>query len=287
MDFEEEPEVIIKVNQLFKIFGNDPKRGVEHLRAGRTKQEIFEKTSLIVGLDDVSFEIAPGERVAVVGPNGAGKSTLFRVIAGVLRPSSGRLTLYGGSPEEHICVAFVPQRTHIDLHFPVNVRDVVLMGRTGRLGLLRRPGRADRRMVEECMELVGVADLAERRIGELSGGQQQRVFIARALAQEAQLMLMDEPLTGLDVNSQDEIYRILDEMRARGVTVLVATHDLGQAAHCYDRVMLLNRRLLGIGAAEEVFTSDLLGQAYGERLRLADLPAALAWGDACCHGEDE
>ena len=240
-----------------------------------------------VALDDVSFEIAPGERVAVVGPNGAGKSTLFRVIAGVLRPSSGRLTLYGGSPEEHICVAFVPQRTHIDLHFPVNVRDVVLMGRTGRLGLLRRPGRADRRMVEECMELVGVADLAERRIGELSGGQQQRVVIARALAQEAQLMLMDEPLTGLDVNSQDEIYRILDEMRARGVTVLVATHDLGQAAHCYDRVMLLNRRLLGIGAAEDVFTSDLLGQAYGERLRLADLPAALAWGDACCHGEDE
>lgn len=241
-----------------------------------------------VALDDVSFQSSPGERIAVVGPNGAGKSTLFRVIAGILRPSSGRITLYGGSPEQHICVAFVPQRTHIDMHFPVNVRDVVLMGRTGRLGLLRRPGRADRRLAQECMELVGVANLGDRRIGELSGGQQQRVFIARALAQEAQIMLMDEPLTGLDVNSQDEIYRILDEMRTRGVTVLVATHDLGQAARCFDRVMLLNRRLLGFGAPQEVFTSALLGEAYGDRLQLADMPGgALAWGDTCCDGEHE
>jgi len=239
-----------------------------------------------VALDNVSFTAAPGERLAIVGPNGAGKSTLFKVIAGVLQPSSGRITLYGGTPERHICVAFVPQRTQVDLQFPVNVRDVVLMGRTGRLGLLRWPGRRDHRLVQECMELVNVTDLADRRVGELSGGQQQRVFIARALAQEAQLMLMDEPLTGLDVNSQEEIYRILDELRRRGVTVLVATHDLGQAARCYDRVMLLNRSLIGLGSPEDVFTSELLGQAYGDRLRMSETPGgALVWSDTCSNGE--
>ncbi len=236
-------------------------------------------------LDDVTFSVDPGERVAVVGPNGAGKSTLFKVIAGVLQLNGGRITLYGGSPERHICVAFVPQRTQVDLQFPVNVRDVVMMGRSGRLGLLRWPRRRDRRLVEECMALVNVSDLAERRIGELSGGQQQRVFIARALAQEAQLMLMDEPLNGLDVNSQEEIYGILDELRGRGVTVLVATHDLGQAARCFDRVMLLNRRLLGFGSPKDVFTPELLGQAYGDRLRMSELPdGALIWSDTCCNG---
>ncbi len=241
-----------------------------------------------IALENVSFSVDAGQRVAVVGPNGAGKSTLFKVIAGVLQPSGGHITLYGGAPERHICVAFVPQRTQVDLQFPVNVRDVVLMGRSGRLGLLRRPRRSDRQFVQQCMELVNVTDLADRRIGELSGGQQQRVFIARALAQEAQLMLMDEPLNGLDVNSQEEIYAILDELRRRGVTVLVATHDLGQAARCYDRVMLLNRRLLGYGSPKDVFTAELLSQAYGDRLRMADLPdGALVWSDTCCNGEHE
>ena len=241
-----------------------------------------------VALDEVSFVVDPGERIAVVGPNGAGKSTLFKVIAGVLQPSSGRVTLYGGDPERHICVAFVPQRSEVDLQFPVNVHDVVLMGRTGRLGLLRWPRRSDHQFVRECLELVDMADLADRRIGELSGGQQQRVFIARALAQEAQLMLLDEPFSGLDVNSQEEIYTILDELRRRGVTVLVATHDLGQAARCYDRVMLLNRRLLGLGSPEEVFTTELLSQAYGDRLRMSALPdGALIWSDTCCNGGHE
>ena len=241
-----------------------------------------------MALENVTFTVNAGERVAVVGPNGAGKSTLFKVIAGVLQPSAGRITLYGGEPERHICVAFVPQRTQVDLQFPANVRDVVSMGRTGRLGLLRWPRRHDRQLVEECMELVNVSDLAERRIGELSGGQQQRVFIARALAQEAELMLMDEPLNGLDVNSQEEIYAILDELRSRGVTVLVATHDLEQAARCYDRVMLLNRRLLGFGAPRDVFTADLLGQAYGDRLRISEIPdGALVWADTWCGGGHE
>ncbi len=241
-----------------------------------------------VALEDVSFSVDRGERVAVVGPNGAGKSTLFKVIAGILQPTSGRVTLYGGAPERHICVAYVPQRSQVDLQFPVNVRDVVLMGRTGRLGLLRRPGQRDHELVQECLELVDMADLADRRIGELSGGQQQRVFIARALAQEAQVMLLDEPFSGLDLNSQEEILAILDELRRRGVTVLVATHDLGQATRCFDRVMLLNRRLLGFGSPREVFTAELLGQAYGDRLRTAELPdGALVWSDTCCNGGHE
>lgn len=251
-------------------------------------QDLVVRYNDSVALDNVSFTVHRAERVAVVGPNGAGKSTLFRAIAGVLQPTSGRITLFGGAPERHICVAFVPQRTQVDLQFPVNVRDVVLMGRIGRLGLLRWPRRRDHQLVQECMELVNVSDLADRRIGGLSGGQQQRVFIARALAQEAELMLMDEPLNGLDANSQEEIYRILDELRRRGVTVLVATHDLEQAARCYDRIMLLNRRLLGFGTPKDILTPELLGQAYGDRLRAPELAGgALVWNDTWCNGGHE
>lgn len=238
-------------------------------------------------LDDVSFTLERGERVAVVGPNGAGKSTLFQVLAGVLSPTRGSVTLFGGAPERHICLAYVPQHEQVDLRFPVSVRDVVMMGRIGQLGLLRWPGRQDRELVQECLEVVGMAQLADRQIGELSGGQRQRVFIARALAQEAEIMLMDEPLTGLDVNSQNDILGILDELKRRQVTVLVATHDLNQAAQCYDRVMLLNRRLVGFGTPHQVLTSDLLHHAYGDQLRLVETAGGvLAFGDTCCGGHN-
>jgi manganese/iron transport system ATP-binding protein len=185
--------------------------------------------------------------LAVVGPNGAGKSTLFKLIAGVLPSSSGQVTVYGSQPGGHICIAYVPQRSQVDWSFPVSVADVVMMGRVGKLGLFRRPGRKDWDYVHESLAVVGMGDLAGRQIGELSGGQQQRVFIARALAQEAELMLMDEPLTGLDVPSQQDIFEVLAALRARGVTVMIATHDLNLAAERFDRVMLLNRRLLGLG----------------------------------------
>ena len=240
----------------------------------------------ILALDDVSFQLTQGERVAVVGPNGAGKSTLFKVIAGVHHPTKGEVKVYGCGPGGHICIAYVPQRSQVDWTFPVNVTDVVMMGRIGKLGLLRWPGARDWGYVGQCLELVGMADLADRQIGELSGGQQQRVFIARALAQEAELMLMDEPLTGLDLTSQEDIFRILEELRRRHVTVMIATHDLNQAAERFDRLMLLNRRLLGLGQPDEVFTPERLMQAYGGHMRLIQTNDGLmVLSDTCCEGD--
>jgi manganese/iron transport system ATP-binding protein len=238
------------------------------------------------GLDKVSFQLIRGERVAVVGPNGAGKSTLFKVITGVLHPTAGEIRVCGHRPGGHICIAYVPQRSQVDWTFPVSVADVVMMGRIGRLGLLRHPGARDWEYVHQCLEVVGMADLANRQISELSGGQQQRMFIARALAQEAELMLMDEPLTGLDVTSQEDIFRILEELRRRDVTVMIATHDLNLAAERFDRVMLLNVRLLGLGQPEEVFTPERLQAAYGGHLRVIQTSEGLMMvGDTCCEGE--
>jgi manganese/iron transport system ATP-binding protein len=263
-------------------------RPVEHQAAA----PILEVSHLTVrynggsALEGVSFRLAAGERLAVVGPNGAGKSTLFKVIAGVLAPSAGDVRVAGHGPSGHICIAYVPQRSQVDLRFPVSVADVVMMGRTGRIGLLRRPGRADWERVRQALEVVDLAALADRQIGELSGGQQQRVFIARALAQEAELMLMDEPLAGLDLPAQDEVFRVLSALRERRVTVLVATHDLNLAAEQFDRVLLLNGRLLGIGRPNDVFTPERLQIAYGGQLRLIETPdGTMALSDTCCRGE--
>ncbi len=236
-----------------------------------------------VALEDISFEIKSGERWAVVGPNGAGKSTLFKVIAGVLPPSEGQVHVFGSAPDGHICIAYVPQRSQVDWNFPVNVADVVMMGRIGRLGLFRQPRAPDWEVVRRALEVVNLADLAQRQIGQLSGGQQQRMFIARALAQEAELMLMDEPLTGLDVNAQEEILAILNDLCQRGVTILVSLHDIQLAAERFERVMLLNHRLVGLGAPEAVLSPENLKAAYGGHLRL--IPAeegVLALGDTCC-----
>ncbi|MCA9940981.1 MAG: metal ABC transporter ATP-binding protein [Anaerolineales bacterium] len=238
-------------------------------------------------LADVSFALNVGERVAVVGPNGAGKSTLFRVIAGILKPTHGSVTIAGSGPGHHICIAYVPQRTQVDWQFPVNVADVVMMGRIGQIGLFRRPRAADWAYVHQCLTVVGMRDFAQRQIGELSGGQQQRVFIARALAQEAELMLMDEPLTGLDVTSQDDIFDILDELRQRRVTVMVATHDLELAAARFDRLMLLQHHLVGFGQAADVLTPTHLRDAYGGHLRLIHTEDGdLIIGDTCCDQGD-
>ncbi len=239
-----------------------------------------------VALDDVSFRLTKGERVAVVGPNGAGKSTLFKVIAGVLEPASGEVRVAGHGPCGHICIAYVPQRSEVDWNFPVTVADVVLMGRIGKMGLLRHPSRQDRALVRRCLDIVGLSDLADRQIGELSGGQQQRMFIARALAQEAELLLMDEPLTGLDVASQESIFHILETLRSQRVTVMVATHDLNMAAARFDRVMLLNKRLFGFGAAAEVFAPGRLREAYGENLRFVETEnGIMVLSDTCCGGD--
>ncbi len=236
-----------------------------------------------VALAEVSFRLVGGERVAVVGPNGAGKSTLFKVIAGVLEPTRGEVRVAGHPPGGHVCIGYVPQRSEVDWSFPVTVFDVVMMGRYGRLGLLGRPGREDREGVRRALEVVGIADLAERQIQELSGGQQQRMFIARALAQEAILILMDEPLAGLDIPAQEQIFEVLEELRGREVTVMVATHDLNLAAESFDRVMLLNTHLVGIGEPGEVLTSEKLQRAYGGHLRLIETEEGkMVVSDTCC-----
>lgn len=238
-------------------------------------------------LQAITFALQHGERVAVVGPNGAGKSTLFKIIAGVLKPSSGLVKVYGHEPGGHICIAYVPQRNQVDWNFPVSVADVVMMGRVGRIGLLRWAKAKDWQIVHQALDVVRMGDKAGRQISELSGGQQQRVFIARALAQEAELMLMDEPLNGLDMTTQEEIFSILDALREQGVTVLVAMHDLKVAAERFDRVMLLNHRLLGLGKPAEVFTPAILQEAYGSHLRLIDTTQGLmVLEDTCCDEGD-
>jgi manganese/iron transport system ATP-binding protein len=240
----------------------------------------------VIALEEFSFRLNTGERVAVVGPNGAGKSTLFKVIAGVLTPHQGKVNIYGNGPDGHICIAYVPQRSHVDWQFPVSVADVVMMGRIGQLGLLHWPKKKDWEIVRQALQVVGLGALAQRQISELSGGQQQRMFIARALAQEAELMLMDEPFTGLDIKSQKDILNILDEMQKRGVTILASTHDLNLAADSFNKVMLINRRMVGFGLPHEVFTTDRLLEAYGGHLRLVEAGDGLvAMGDTCCDDE--
>ncbi len=258
----------------------------------RTDEPILDVQKLTVryngraALDDVTFHLHAGERVAVVGPNGAGKSTLFKVVAGVLAPTSGSVTVSGTRPATHVCIGYVPQRSHVDWNFPVSVADVAMMGRSAVMGAFRWPTRRDWDFVRGALETVELADLAKRQISELSGGQQQRMFIARALAQQAELMLMDEPLTGLDLPAQEGILNLLDKLQKQNVTVMVATHDLDQAEKHFDRVMLLNRKVIGFGASKEVLTPERLMQAYGNRMRLVDADGKLMTFDEDCCGDE-
>ena len=232
-------------------------------------------------LENISFHLHAGERVAVVGPNGAGKSTLFKVVAGVLTPTDGEVRVYGTGPGGHVCIAYLPQRSQVDWRFPVSVADVVMMGRIAKLGWLGWPKKRDWDFVHAALETVGMADLAKRQIGQLSGGQQQRMFIARALAQEAELMLMDEPLTGLDTPAQEGLLALLGDLQQRRVTVMVATHDLEQAARYFDKILLLNHKIVAFGVAEEVLKPNNLIVAYGGKLQINRDGQMLV--DDCCH----
>lgn len=234
-------------------------------------------------LTAIDFTLPRGAQVAIVGPNGAGKSTLFNVIAGVLQPTQGRVEIYGSEPTGHICVGYVPQRNQIDWNFPVTVADVVMMGRTRKIGLFQRAKAGDHAAVAHALARVRMTELAGRQIGELSGGQQQRVFLARALAQESELLLLDEPLTGLDLPSQELLLEILEELRGQGITILVATHDLNQAAAYFSTVLLLNRRLIALGAPKAVLTTENLLQAYGSQLHVVHSGGQdLVLADSCC-----
>ena len=224
---------------------------------------LSKRETAVYALEKISFQAEPGEQIAIIGPNGAGKSTLLKVAAGLLKPDNGSVKMFGYTPDSHICIAYVPQRSEIDWQFPVTVTDVVMMGRARQIGLLRRPGKRDREIVQASLQRVQMAHLAHKQIGELSGGQQQRVFIARALALEANLLLMDEPLAGLDMPSQEAMLDILHGLRPDKVTVLLATHDLGLAAERFDRVMLLHKQIVAFGPATAVLTTANLAAAYG------------------------
>jgi len=234
----------------------------------------------IAALDRLTFHLHAGERVAVVGPNGAGKSTLFKAIVGALPVIEGEINIFGSHPSGHVCIGYVPQRNNVDWRFPVSVEDVVMMGRIAKIGLFGWPRALDRQRVQSALETVHLAPLAKRQIAQLSGGQQQRMFIARALAQESELMLMDEPLSGLDAPSQEDLLTMLDELKAQNVTILVATHDLQQAATHFERVMLLNRHIVAFGAPAQVLTNEHLANAYGGG-------TLQVIGDACCEDEPQ
>jgi ABC-type Mn2+/Zn2+ transport system ATPase subunit len=215
-------------------------------------------------LTDVSLEIRAGSLLAVIGPNGAGKSTLLKLIAGLIRPSSGRLTILGAPPGVHARqVAYLPQAEAVDWEFPVTVGEVVMMGRYSRLGIGREPRAIDRERVAEALETVGMADAARRQIGALSGGQRRRVFLARALAAEPDLYLLDEPVTGVDVRTQEDLMDVLEAEARAGKTVIATTHDLICAAQRFHEAALLNGRLVAHGPADLVLDQRLLAETYG------------------------
>jgi manganese/iron transport system ATP-binding protein len=224
-----------------------------------------------MALEDITFHLHEGERVAVVGPNGAGKSTLFKVVAGVLQPQSGEVNIYGSRPRGHVCIGYIPQRNQVDWTFPVSVADVVMMGRSAKLGPFNWPHKKDWEFVNHAIETVELSNLASRQISQLSGGQQQRMF-------------MDEPLTGLDTPSQEGILNLLDRLKQERVTVMVATHDLDQAASHFDRIMLLNHHIVGFGKPSEVLRTDNLLSAYGGRMRIE--PQGTMLVDDCCPPEE-
>ena len=233
-------------------------------------------------LDAVTMHVPHGAQVAIVGPNGAGKSTLFKALVGLLPLRGGRVLLHGHAPGGQADpIAYVPQREEIDWSFPVTVSDVVMMGRYGRLGWLRRPLAADREVVARCLDELGIAELAGRAIGELSGGQQQRVFLARALAQEPHVLLLDEPFTGVDVNAKEAILGLLARLRERRITILVSTHDMQTAAQRFELVALLNGRLVAYGPPPEVFTPEHISTAFGGQALFLDDMVVI---DQCCPG---
>jgi manganese/zinc/iron transport system ATP- binding protein len=224
---------------------------------------------------DVDLSVPAGVLMAVVGPNGAGKTTLIKSVLGLVRPSAGQVLIHGRPyAEQRRIVAYVPQRGSVDWDFPTSALDVVMMGRYGALGWLRRPGSRERELAREALAKVGMAQLAERQISQLSGGQQQRVFLARALVQDAQVYFMDEPFQGVDATTERAIVALLQDLRAAGKTVVVVHHDLQTVPEYFDWVTLLNVRKIASGPVSEVFTDANLRLAYGGRIAFLNNVAA-------------
>ena len=218
-------------------------------------------------INNLTFSIQPGERVALIGPNGAGKSTLFKAIAGLIPFTSGEISVFSEDcRSSHAFIGYVPQQNEIDWSFPVTVYDVVMMGRARKSRWFPRWRVTDHQVVNELLEQLNLSALATRQISQLSGGQRRRVFIARALAQDTRVLLMDEPFTGVDTTAEEEMMHTLDVLTEQGITILLATHDLGRAARDFDRVLLLKRQVLAFGAPQDVIQPETLRRAYGGAL---------------------
>lgn len=237
----------------------------------------------LTAIEAASFDLPVGSITALVGVNGSGKSTLFKAIMGFVPLRSGEVEILGMPRDAALkqnLVAYVPQAEEVDWTFPVLVKDVVMMGRYGHMGWLRRPASRDQAMVAAALERVGMSGLAGRQIGELSGGQKKRVFLARALAQEGRVILLDEPFTGVDVTTEDAIVALLKELRDEGRVMLISTHNLGSVPEFCDRAVLIDRRVLAAGPTAEVFTQANLERAFGGKLRHFVLGGAALHDDA-------
>lgn len=231
----------------------------------------------VVALDGASFALAPGRVTGLVGMNGSGKSTLFKSVVGLVRPTAGRVLVQGTDTQtarRRGDTAYVPQSEDVDWTFPLSVREVVMMGRYGHLGLTRRPRRADHDAVEQALDRVDLADLGDRQIGALSGGQRKRAFVARGLAQEAALMLLDEPFAGVDKRSEATITTLLRELAADGTAILVSTHDLASLETLCDDALLINRRILLHASPAEVLRPANLVRAFGVESSEREPPGA-------------
>ncbi|GAB6174838.1 ABC transporter ATP-binding protein [Paradesulfitobacterium aromaticivorans] len=231
----------------------------------------FQDFSLAYGtlsvLENINLGIPTGACIAIIGPNGSGKTSLLKSIVGLNRPNTGTIQVQGHPPtrtwRRRHQVGYVPQIKSIDKNFPISVYEVVMLGRTAHIGYLRFPKKEDRLIVEDSLRRVNMLHLADRPIGHLSGGQQQRVFIARALAQESKLLLLDEPASGLDIPTQQSIYELLDELHGGGVTTVTTTHDLlALEFHHFDQVLCLNRRVIAFGPPEKVLIPQILSQTF-------------------------
>jgi len=228
----------------------------------------------------VTLLIPDGKQVAIVGPNGAGKSTLFKVLVGLIKPDKGSIEVHDQPLGTYkTCIAYVPQREEVDLRFPITVREVVMMGRDLHFGMINKPGQMDNNAVEEAMRRLDISNLASASLSELSGGQLQRVFLARAVAQEPHILIMDEPFNGVDVSTQEATFQLLTDLRSRNVTVLVSTHDLNMASERFDSILLLNHTLIAYGSPKEVMQKANLSAAFGGQMFMLDGAIVI---DHCC-----
>ena len=220
-------------------------------------------------LTNIYMELENESLYGVIGPNGAGKSTLFKSILGLIDTNSGEINVFGQDIEEvRKRVAYVPQKDDVDWSFPATVMDIVMMGRYPHKGLFERVNEEDKRIANQALEDTGIADLADRQIGQLSGGQQQRVFIARALCQKAEIFFLDEPFVGVDILTEQKIIQILKRLASEGKTLLVVHHDLSTVEEYFDKVILLNQRLIAYGETESTFTKDNMAKCYGPQLTI-------------------